>query len=88
MLKQEITVGNFLNHYDNPYAELIHIACKYDSSIHLAYETKRINAKSIMGIMSFQIPESSNVVLEADGPDESEAIHAISDYLNCKVGVA
>lgn len=53
-------------------------ANRYKSEVYLQKEDKKVNAKSIMGIMSLAIARGTNVTLIADGKDENEAISGLS----------
>ena len=53
MSRKEVVVSNVSKEHDNPIAELVQVACRYDSEIILESNNRRINAKSIMGIMAF-----------------------------------
>ena len=59
------------------------MACQFSSAINLLSEGRRINAKSIMGIMAISPREGMEVDIEADGQDENEAVAAMSDFLRC-----
>lgn len=65
-----------------PVALLVQIASQYECSIHVVSEDKRVNAKSIMGMMSMGIASGETVTVEADGPDEKEAVENIEKYLS------
>ncbi|SEP92427.1 catabolite repression HPr-like protein [Lachnospiraceae bacterium NE2001] len=69
-----------------PVAEIVQTASQFESSIYLVSGTKRINAKSIMGMMSLGLCNNEEIEIDADGPDENEAINAIINYMNpeCK----
>lgn len=67
-----------------PVALLVQVASQYECSIHVVSEDKRVNAKSIMGMMSMGISEGETVTVEADGPDEEQAIENIEKYLSSK----
>ena len=67
-----------------PVALLVQVASQYECSIHVVSEEKRVNAKSIMGMMSLGIASGETVTVEADGPDEKEAIENIEKYLTSK----
>ena len=81
MKKKEIVIGRFQNTYDNPYAELVNAACAYQSEIHLDYEAKHINAKSIMGILAFDVASGAKVTISAEGKDEEEAVLGMEEFL-------
>ena len=52
MSKKEIIVSNVSEEHNNPIAELVQVACRFDSEIILESDNRRINAKSIMGMMT------------------------------------
>ncbi len=63
-------------------AMFIQIASQHESSVFVEVAEKRVNAKSIMGMMSLGLPEGSELTLAADGEDEAKAIECIEKYLN------
>lgn len=83
MSRKEIVVSN-VSKYDNPIAELVQVACRYDSNITLESNERRINAKSIMGIMAFNPSKGMTVNIVADGNDEEEALLAMEKFLVCE----
>lgn len=64
-----------------PVAMLVQVASKHSSSVYLETEGRKVNAKSIMGMMSLGLDSGEMVTVIADGPDEEEAINNITDYL-------
>ena len=64
-----------------PVAMFVQTASQYDSSIYVEHENKRVNAKSIMGMMTLQLREGEEVLVKADGADEEEALEGIENYL-------
>lgn len=56
-------------------------ANRYKSEVYLQREQKKVNAKSIMGIMSLAIAKGSTITLIADGADENEAIARLSKFI-------
>lgn len=68
-----------------PIAMLVQIASRHESSIYLMAEGKKVNAKSIMGMMSLVLNPGETVTVVADGQDEQEAVEHISDYLSGKI---
>lgn len=64
-----------------PVAMLVQVASKYESRIYLESTGKRVNAKSIMGMMSLGLDNGDQVTVTAEGPDEDEAADAIEKYL-------
>ena len=65
-----------------PAAMLVQTASQYESRIYLESDGKRVNAKSIMGMMSLALGSGENVVVEANGSDEEAGVTAIEDYLS------
>ncbi|MBO5068981.1 MAG: HPr family phosphocarrier protein [Roseburia sp.] len=84
MSKKEIIVSNVSKEHKNPIAELVQVACRFDSEIMLESENHRINAKSIMGIMAFNPSKGMTVNIVADGSDEEEALSAMEKFLVCE----
>ena len=67
-----------------PVAMLVQVASQYDSTIYIEAEGKRVNAKSIMGMMSLGMDSGENVTVSADGEDEAAAIEGIEKFLSNK----
>ena len=67
-----------------PVAVLVQVASKYDSTIYIEVEGKKINAKSIMGMMTLALAAGENVTVNADGADEETAIAEIEKYLSAE----
>ena len=67
-----------------PVAVLVQVASQYESSIYLECEEKKVNAKSIMGMMSLGLAAGEEVTVTANGSDEEEAIEDIEKYLSSK----
>lgn len=84
MSEKKIIVSNVEREHENPIAELVQVACQFDSEITLESEEKRINAKSIMGIMAFNPCKGMSVNIVADGKDEQDAIVAMERFLVCQ----
>jgi phosphocarrier protein HPr len=77
MQQREVEIINKLGLHARAAAKLTQLAAKYQCDVSLARNGRKINAKSIMGVMMLAAGKGSRVVLETDGPDESEAIDAI-----------
>lgn len=67
-----------------PIAMLVQVASRHESSIYIMAEGKRVNAKSIMGMMSLALDQGETVTVVADGKDEQEAVEHMGDYLSGK----
>ncbi len=64
-----------------PVAVLVQVASQYESQIYVESGDKRVNAKSIMGMMSLVLQQGEEIVVSADGADEDEALAGIEEYL-------
>jgi len=62
-------------------ALFIQIASQYESSVYVEVDNKKVNAKSLMGMMTLGIPEGGVIDVIADGDDENQAIDHIEKYL-------
>ena len=82
MLKKTITIGLSSGLEARPVAMLVQIASQYDSLIYVESENARVNAKSIMGMMTLGLDVGETVVVSADGSDEEKAIAEIEQYLS------
>ncbi len=65
-----------------PVAVLVQIANQYSSSIYLENSTRRVNAKSIMGLMTLGLRAGEKVTIQANGADEEIAASKIEEYLS------
>ena len=63
-------------------AMLVQVASQYDSSIYVECDSRRVNAKSIMGMMTLELSEGESVNVTADGRDEERALEGIEKYLS------
>ena len=64
-----------------PIALLVQEAGKFDSKIYLELDNKKVNAKSIMGMMSLGLKGGDEIVVSAEGSDEEEALKSVCDFL-------
>ena len=84
MSRKEIIVSNVSEQHKNTIAELVQVACRFDSNITLESNNRKINAKSIMGIMAFNPSSGMKVDIVAEGSDEEEALVAMEKFLVCE----
>ena len=77
MRQKEVEIVNKLGLHARAAAKLTQLAAKYQCDVSLARNGRKINAKSIMGVMMLAAGKGSRIVLETEGPDESEAMDAI-----------
>lgn len=81
MIRKNVSIGKGVGIDSRPVAILVQTASKFKSSIHIETEEKKVNVKSIMGLMTLPFAEGLSMMLEADGEDEVAAVEAISAYL-------
>ena len=84
MSNKEVVVSDVSREHENPIAELVQVACQFDSNIVLENDNRKINAKSIMGIMAFNPTEGMSIDIVTEGDDEQEALAAIEKFLVCE----
>ena len=82
MIKKPITVQLANGLEARPVALLVQGASQYESKIYVETENKKVNAKSIMGMMTLGLNAGESVVVSADGTDEQAAIENIEKYLS------
>jgi phosphocarrier protein HPr len=78
MQRREVEIVNKLGLHARAAAKLTQLAAKYSSEIHIGRNGRKVNAKSIMGVMMLAAGKGSKVELHTDGPDESEAMDALA----------
>ena len=81
MIKKPITIQLSEGLDARPIAPLVQEASQYSSTIHIEVNDKKINAKSIMGMMSLRLVPGEEIVVVADGSDEEEATKGIEAFL-------
>ena len=86
MLKKTLTISNRLGLHARASAKLTKLAGSFGCEIHLSRNGRRVNAKSIMGVMMLAAGLGSDVELEVDGPDEEAAAAAIAALVDDKFG--
>lgn len=64
-----------------PVAVLVQVASRHNCSVYIEAEGKKVNAKSIMGMMSLGLDSGEKVTVIADGDDEAQAVADIEEYL-------
>ena len=88
MIKRSIRIGNKLGLHARASAKLTQLASKFQSAVWIERNGRRVNAKSIMGVMMLAAGIGSNVELEVEGPDEAAAAAAIEKLFVEKFGEA
>ncbi len=88
MLKKELTIVNKLGLHARAAAKFVNVASSCASDIFIARDGRRVNGKSIMGVMMLAASCGSNVELSAEGPDEQEAIGKLEQLIADRFGEA
>ena len=86
MLKRTITISNKLGLHARASAKLTQAASRFQSGVWIARNGRRVNAKSIMGVMMLAAGLGATVEIETDGPDEADAIDALEKLFADKFG--
>lgn len=81
MIKKSVTIELSSGLEARPIAMLVQVASQYESKIYVESESKRVNAKSIMGMMTLGLATGEELVITAEGEDEQQAISDIEKYL-------
>jgi phosphocarrier protein len=86
MISRDFKISNRLGLHARPSAQLTQIASRFQSDIHISREGRRVNAKSIMGVMMLAAGPGSTVSVEAQGSDEESAVAAIGALIESRFG--
>ncbi len=81
MLQRDVEIVNKLGLHARASAKLTQLAGQYKSSIWLIRNGKRVNAKSIMGVMMLAAAKGATVGIETEGPDEEAAMNALNGLI-------
>ena len=82
MVKRTVKISNKLGLHARASAKLTQTASKFESGVWISRNGRRVNAKSIMGVMMLAAGKGATVTFETDGPDENEAMEAIVALVN------
>ena len=86
MYTREITVKNEVGLHARPATYFIQKANEFKSGIWVEKEERRVNAKSLLGVLSLGIVQRTAITLTADGVDEKEAVDALVDLIENQIG--
>ena len=82
MLTREVTITNSIGLHARPATFFIQKANSYKSSIWVEKDDRRVNAKSLLGVLSLGIAKGMTVTLVADGEDENQAIAGLTELID------
>lgn len=86
MIRREVTLVNRLGLHARAASKLVQTASAWRSQVFLEFNDRRVNAKSIMGVLLLAAPCGSELVLEVDGPDEAAAAAALTELVAERFG--
>ena len=81
MLQQEAEIINKLGLHARASAKLTQVAGRFQANVWVGRNGRRVNAKSIMGVMMLAAAMGSKVMVETDGPDEQQAMDAVTGLI-------
>ena len=82
MISRELTINNQVGLHARPATFFIQKTNEFKSSIWVEKEERRVNAKSLLGVLSLGIVKGTTVTVIADGADEEEAVNMLADLIN------
>lgn len=86
MLQKDIPIINKLGLHARASAKLTQLAGRYQSNVKMSRNGRQVDAKSIMGVMMLAAGMGSTVTLQIDGPDEQDAMDALTELINNRFG--
>lgn len=86
MIRTKITISNKLGLHARASAKLTKLAGSFQCDVHMSRSGRRINAKSIMGVMMLAAGQGIEIEIETDGVDEEAAMSALLRLINDKFG--
>lgn len=86
MIRTTLTISNRLGLHARASAKLTKLASGFASDVHMSRNGRRVNAKSIMGVMMLAAAQGAEIELEVDGPDEEAAATAIHRLVDERFG--
>lgn len=86
MFSKEATVNNQVGLYARPATFFIQKANEYKSTVMVEKEERKVNAKSLLGVLSLGIVKGSRITISAEGPDEEDAVNALCALIESNFG--
>lgn len=74
MIQQTVELNSKSGLYGRPVTHLVQVASSFTSDLFLTHNGRKVNLKSILGILSLGVPDKAKIILEASGKDEEEAL--------------
>ena len=86
MHKREIKIVNRLGLHARASAKIVQLASRFTSNVALVFNGRRANARSIIAVMLLAASMDATIYVEANGPDEADAVSAIAELINDRFG--
>jgi phosphocarrier protein len=86
MLVRELKIVNQLGLHARPSAKIAQLASRFRSNVALVFNGQRANARSIIAVMLLAANMGATIYVEANGPDEEDAVSAIAELVNDRFG--
>ncbi|MBQ2819325.1 MAG: HPr family phosphocarrier protein [Clostridia bacterium] len=86
MFSREATVDNQVGLYARPATFFIQKANEFKSTVMVEKEERKVNAKSLLGVLSLGIIKGSTITISAEGPDEEDAVNALCTLIESNFG--
>jgi phosphocarrier protein len=86
MASQKTTIKNKTGIHARPASVFVQTASKFKSKVQIAAKGKKVDAKSILMIMSMGLSNGTEITISADGPDEADAVKTLVDLVDSKFG--
>lgn len=84
MISRDVVVNLPADAEARPVAVLVQLASKYESKVYIIAKDKKINAKSIMGMMSLGFGQGDKLSIQAEGSDAEAAVEEIANYIESR----
>jgi phosphocarrier protein HPr len=88
MQKREVRIVNRLGLHARAAAKIVYVASRYRCTIALAFGSRQANARNILAVMLLAASMGSTITIETSGPDESEAMSAVTQLVSDRFGEA
>lgn len=82
MVEKQFKVIDSTGIHARPATMLVNAASKFNSTIYLGFKDRKVNLKSIMGVMSLGVPQGSEIIISAEGDDELDALNVLESLMN------
>jgi len=86
MKTRQVTVGNTLGLHERLAAQVAHVASSFTCSVSLAFKGRTANARNVVAVMLLAASMGGTILIEANGPDEAEALDTLSSLLGDRAG--